>query len=134
MTKFTHIIKRDGNVVPFTPKRIANAIYRAAVAVGGRDRSASEALADQVVSQLEQTTPEGEMPNIEQIQDMVEKVLIENGRAKVAKPYILYREERARQRENAPTETACHRAISPGPSSGKRWTGLAHITSTRLPC
>ncbi len=66
---------------------------------GGRDRSTSEALAAEVVSQLEQTTPEGEMPNIEQIQDMVEKVLIENGRAKVAKAYILYREERARQRE-----------------------------------
>jgi transcriptional regulator NrdR family protein len=57
MTKFTHIIKRDGSVVPFTPERIANAIYRAAVAVGGRDRSTSEALAAEVVSQLEQTTP-----------------------------------------------------------------------------
>ena len=99
MTKITRVTKRDGSVVPFTPERISNAIYRAAVAVGGRDRAASEALAAQVVAQLEETTPEGEIPNIEHIQDLVEKVLIENGRAKVAKAYILYREERARQRE-----------------------------------
>jgi uridine kinase len=99
MTKLTHVIKRDGSIVPFTPERITNAIYRAAVAVGGRDRAASEALAAQVIAQLEAATPEGEIPNIEQIQDMVEKVLIENGHAKVAKAYILYREERARQRE-----------------------------------
>ena len=91
MTKITRVTKRDGSVVPFTPERISNAIYRAAVAVGGRDRAASEALAAQVVAQLEETTPEGEIPNIEHIQDLVEKVLIENGRAKVAKAYILYR-------------------------------------------
>lgn len=98
MTKLTHVIKRDGSIVPFTPERITNAIYRAAVAVGGRDKKAAEILSAQVVSKLEQSLPEGETPNIEMIQDLVEKVLIENGRAKVAKAYILYRNERARQR------------------------------------
>jgi uridine kinase len=84
--------------VPFTPERITNAIYRAAVAVGGRDRATAESLTEQVVTLLEQTTPPGQDPTVEEIQDLVEKVLIENGHAKVAKAYILYREERASRR------------------------------------
>ena len=99
MPQITHVVKRNGTLVPFTPERITNAIYRAAVAVGGRDRKTSQELASQVVSLLERNTPEGESPTIEQIQDLVEKVLIENGHARVAKAYILYRDERARQRE-----------------------------------
>ena len=94
----THVIKRTGAVVPFTPERITNAIYRAAVAVGGRDRSTAEGLTKQVVDILEQTIPPSQHPTVEEIQDVVEKVLIENGHAKVAKAYILYREERARRR------------------------------------
>jgi uridine kinase len=97
-TKLTHVIKRTGAVVPFTPGRITNAIYRAAVAVGGRDRSIAEGLTGQVVALLEEATPEGQYPTVEEIQDVVEKVLIENGHARVAKAYILYREERARRR------------------------------------
>ncbi len=99
MTEIKFVTKRNGAIVPFTPERIANAIYRAAVAVGGRDKTISQQLADQVVTLLEAQTPEGGIPNIEQIQDLVEKVLIENGHTKVAKAYILYRDERARQRE-----------------------------------
>jgi uridine kinase len=97
-SRITHIIKRTGAVVPFTPERITHAIYRAAVAVGGRDRSIAEGLTEQVVDILEDTTPLGKHPTVEEIQDIVEKVLIENGHAKVAKAYILYREERARRR------------------------------------
>jgi uridine kinase len=96
--RLTHVIKRTGAVVPFNPERITNAIYRAAVAVGGRDRSIAEGLTQQVVEILEDTTPPGKHPAVEEIQDVVEKVLIENGHARVAKAYILYREERARQR------------------------------------
>jgi len=98
MTPITHVIKRTGAVVPFNKERITNAIYRAAVAVGGRDRSIAEGLADQVVMMLEQTTPPGHTPTVEEIQDIVEKVLIENGHAQTAKAYILYRNERARRR------------------------------------
>lgn len=98
MTKLTHVIKRDGSIVPFTPERITNAIYRAAVAVDGRDKQRAEDLSAQVVAALEKSVPEGENPTIETIQDEVEKVLIENGHARVAKAYILYRDERARQR------------------------------------
>lgn len=97
-TAITHVIKRTGAVVPFTPERITNAIYRAAVAVGGRDRTIAEGLTRQVVEILEKTVPPGHFPTVEEIQDLVEKVLIENGHAKVAKAYILYREERARRR------------------------------------
>ncbi len=99
MTRITHVVKRTGAIVPFNQERIANAIYRAAVAVGGRDRSIAEELSDQVVVMLEETTPPDRPPTIEEIQDIVEKVLIENGRAKTAKAYILYRDERARQRK-----------------------------------
>ncbi|NMD27934.1 MAG: response regulator SirA, partial [Chloroflexi bacterium] len=87
MSPITHVVKRNGTLVPFTPERITNAIYRAAVAVGGRDRQTSEELAAQVVALLEQNTSPGESPSIEQIQDMVEKILIENGHARVAKAY-----------------------------------------------
>ncbi len=93
------VIKRSGDIVDFTPERITNAIYRAAVSVGGRDRGTAEKLSQKVVSILEEKTPENHIPTIEEIQDIVEKVLIENGHAKVAKAYILYRDERARRRE-----------------------------------
>ena len=94
----TNIVKRSGVIVPFNPARISNAIYRAAVEVGGRDRATAEGLAQQVVQLLEAQIPPGQIPTVEQVQDAVEKVLIENGHAKVAKAYILYREEHARMR------------------------------------
>lgn len=106
MGKITQVIKRTGAVVPFTPERITNAIYRAAVAVGGRDREISEHLADQVVEMLEKDHPDGFIPHIEEIQDLVEKVLIETGHARVAKAYILYRDERARHRKQHDAQTA----------------------------
>jgi uridine kinase len=92
------VIKRDGRVVPFTQNRITNAIYRAAVAVGGRDKVTSQRLSDQVVALLETQFAPDKVPTVEEIQDVVEKVLIENGHAKVAKAYILYRDERNRRR------------------------------------
>lgn len=99
MSKITHVIKRSGAIVPFTPERITNAIYRAAVAVGGRDRDRAEWLSGQVVKTLEKRSPEGHIPHIEEIQDSVEEVLIENGHSQVSKEYILYREKRALSRE-----------------------------------
>ena len=98
MNAIKSVVKRSGAVVPFNPDRITNAIYRAAVAVGGRDRSVAEGLTQQVVELLETKTPADHTPTVEEIQDIVEKVLIENGHAKVAKAYILYRDERTRLR------------------------------------
>jgi uridine kinase len=106
MAEITHVVKRTGATVPFKKERITNAIYRAAVAVGGRDRSIAENLADQVVDMLEETTPPDHTPTVEEIQDVVEKVLIENGHAKTAKAYILYREERARRRQERARRSA----------------------------
>lgn len=99
MSKFQFVIKRTGAVVPFNPERISNAIYRAAVAVGGRDKEKAAELGNKVMAILESRYEEGYKPSIEEIQDVVEKVLIENGHAKVAKEYIIYREEAARRRE-----------------------------------
>ena len=98
MAKTKHVKKRDGRVVPFTQERITNAIYRAAVAVGGRDRQTARNLSDQVVALVDNNFPSDKIPSVEDIQDIVEKVLIENGHARVAKAYILYRDERNRSR------------------------------------
>ena len=92
------IRKRDGRVVTFDESKIADAIFKAACAVGGSDRSLAEELAAVVTMFLEKNY-EGRVPGIEDIQDMVEKVLIETGHAKTAKAYILYRDRRARIRE-----------------------------------
>lgn len=120
MAKIQSVIKRSGAIVPFLPERITNAIYRAAVAVGGRDRNTAEDLSQQVVQLLEEKTPEGYTPTIEEIQDLVEKVLIENGHAKVAKAYILYRDERARVRKE-------RAALASRPSENIPWAKIWHI-------
>ena len=98
MSKFKYVIKRSGAVVPFNPDRIANVIYRAAVSVGGRDKEKAAELSQQVIAVMEEKFEDGYKPHVEEIQDLVEKVLIENGHAKVAKEFILYREEASRRR------------------------------------
>src|SRR5690606_31587294 len=92
------IKKRDGREVPFNIEKIANAIFKAAVAVGGSDYDTSMDLALQVVEYIEDNL-DTEIPTVEQVQDVVEKILIENGHANTAKAYILYRAERTRVRE-----------------------------------
>lgn len=98
MTELEHIIKRDGRTVPFTKIRITNAIFRAAVAVGERDRDEADRLADKVIDQLGRMSWAESNPSVEEIQDIVEKVLIENGKTKIVKAYILYRAERTHKR------------------------------------
>lgn len=90
--------KRDGAVVPFNRNKIAEAIWKAEKAVGGKDRSLAERLADNVVKVLEEKFVE-KIPTVEEIQDIVERVLIESGRARTAKAYILYRQKRTEIRE-----------------------------------
>ncbi len=93
------IKKRDGRIVLFDKNKIANAIFAAARSVGGKDRKRAEELADIVERTLNETYGEDYIPTVEEIQDIVEKVLIENGHAKTAKAYILYRKEKERIRE-----------------------------------
>jgi len=95
-----YVKKRDGRLVKFDKEKIVNAIFKAAQAVGGKDRKLAEKLADEVTSILEKDFKE-KIPHVEQIQDIVEKVLIENGHAKTAKAYILYREQHKNIRETA---------------------------------
>ncbi len=94
----TCITKRDGRTRPFDIEKIANAIYKAAQAIGGHDYQTSLALANRVAEELEAQLGEA-APSVEQVQDTVEKVLIENGHARTAKEFILYRAERTRIRE-----------------------------------
>ncbi len=93
MVRLSLVQKRDGRIVEFEPDRITHAIFRAAKAVGGTDRSESEKLTGKVIGYLESRLSENQVPGIEEIQDAVEKVLIEEGHAKVAKSYILYRKQ-----------------------------------------
>jgi len=94
----TKIKKRDGREVPFNIEKISNAIFKAAQAAGGHDYNTSMALAEKVVNVVDDKF-QGKIPDVEDIQDIVEKVLIESGHAKTAKEYILYRAERNRVRE-----------------------------------
>ncbi len=87
------IRKRDGKVEDFNPFRITNAIWKAAQAVGGKDHRRATELTEKVLEQLEKELKMGEIPTVEQVQDIVEKVLIEQGHAKTAKAYILYRKQ-----------------------------------------
>lgn len=91
------IKKRDGRLVPFDKEKISNAIFKAANVVGGKDSVLADELAGVVISFLGKIFSD-KIPGIEDIQDMVEKVLIETGHAKTAKAYILYREKRKRRR------------------------------------
>jgi ribonucleoside-triphosphate reductase len=94
----TKIRKRDGREVPFNIEKIANAIFKAAGAAGGDDYDTALSLAEKVVQYIE-LVMDRKVPTVEEIQDAVEKVLIENGHARTAKKYILYRAERTRVRE-----------------------------------
>ncbi len=96
---FKEIRKRDGRVVPFDPEKITDAIFKAAKAVGGSDRSIAENLTGQVIKNLQQKVQNGVTPSVEEVQDEVEVVLIENGHARTAKAYILYRDRRTRIRD-----------------------------------
>jgi ribonucleoside-diphosphate reductase alpha chain len=98
-TKISKIKKRDGRIVDFDQNKIVEAIFKAAQSVGGEDRSIAERLSDQVVELLEKQSKPEEIPTVEQVQDIVEKVLIDNGHAKTAKAYILYRQKRAEVRK-----------------------------------
>lgn len=94
----TQIIKRDGRTAEFNEEKIAKAIFRAAEAAGGNDYGMSEALAKEVVDYIGANV-KSEIPTVEEVQDVVEKILVEKGHARTAKKYILYRNERTRMRE-----------------------------------
>jgi len=93
------IKKRDGRTVEFNKAKIADAIFKAARAVGGEDYNLAEKLADIVLKRVEKSIAPRVVPTVEEVQDAVEKTLIEGGHAKTAKAYILYRDQRTKIRE-----------------------------------
>ena len=96
-----YVRKRDGRLAPFDGERIVNAIWKAVKAVGEGDRSLAEKLGAQTIAELKKRFGEDGVPTVEEIQDIVEKVLIENSLVKVAKAYILYRKQHQDLRELA---------------------------------
>lgn len=93
-----HVKKRDGSLEMFQQEKITWAIFKAANAVGGNDFDLAVSLSKKVVEKVAEKY-KNEVPDIEAIQDVVEKVLIEGGHAQTAKAYILYREKRKGARE-----------------------------------
>ncbi len=95
--KLECVKKRDGRTVPFDRRKIADAIFKAAQSVGGHDRYLADDLAE-VVGMYLVREYKGDTPSVEDIQDVVERILIKTGHARTAKAYILYRQKRARAR------------------------------------
>lgn len=98
MSGISKIRKRDGRIVDFDISKISEAILNAAKVLGGNNKEMSDKLADEVHDRLIAqfgSTP----PPVESIQDVVEAVLIDNGHARTAKEYILYRAERTKNRD-----------------------------------
>ncbi|MCD7770744.1 MAG: anaerobic ribonucleoside triphosphate reductase [Oscillospiraceae bacterium] len=93
----TKIQKRDGRIVTFNVEKIASAIYKAAESVGGTDYDQALEIAERVCDAVEASGKK--IPTVEEIQDEVERTLIEEGHASTAKAYILYRANRTRVRE-----------------------------------
>ena len=99
------VIRRNGAFSPFGAGKIALAITKAFVAVEGSDATASrriraavELMTQQVVDALSRRAEPGRPIHIEDIQDQVELALMRSGEHKVARAYVLYREERAQER------------------------------------
>lgn len=94
---FETIAKRDGRNVPFDKSKITEAIFKAASAVGGVDRKLAGEITLDVINDLNKNFVNKAF-GVEDIQDSVEKILIERGHAKIAKAYILYRAKRTSMR------------------------------------
>jgi len=93
MMMIRKIIKRDGNVDDFNPVRITNAIWEACSAVGEKDLDEVHTMTSDVIKTIENDLDYGEIPDVSDVQDTVEKVLMERGHYKTAKAYILYRQQ-----------------------------------------
>ncbi|MDO8342714.1 MAG: ATP cone domain-containing protein, partial [Cellvibrio sp.] len=99
------VIKRNGTVVPFDASKIAIAMTKAFLAVEGGKAAAStrvhevvNTLTDQITATFKRRMPSGGTIHIEEIQDQVELILMRSGEQKIARDYVLYREEHARMR------------------------------------
>jgi ribonucleoside-diphosphate reductase alpha chain len=97
------IRKRDGRIVEFNQNKISNAIYKALIAVGKQDYLLAEKLSEKVFQKMVQQRygidSAAMIPSVEDVQDIVESILIEEGLSETTKAYILYRHERRKIRD-----------------------------------
>ena len=98
LSKIGQIKKRDGRIVTFDANKITQAIFKACQSVGDGDFEKARNISQQVVSILEITCRGLRVPDVEEVQDLVEKILIENGYSEIVKSYILYREQHTQLR------------------------------------
>jgi len=96
--RITKVQKRDGRIADFDQEKITTAIFNAAKSVGGEDYELAKSISDEVVATLNREF-RTKLPNVEQVQDTAEKVLIKLDHAKTAKAYILYRQKHAEIRQ-----------------------------------
>ena len=97
------IKKRDGRLVGFDQSKISHAIYKALIATGQPNYELSELLGSKVTDKLKQHgygSEKKNIPSVEDVQDIVESILIEEGLSETAKSYILYRHERRKLRDD----------------------------------
>lgn len=99
MCVLEYIRKRDGRLAVFEEKKIAEAIKKSVRAVDGKDMDKADGVVRQVVGILEIIYKDDRVPTVENVQDLVEKQLIESGHAQTAKAFILYRRQHEQLRE-----------------------------------
>ncbi|NUP89079.1 MAG: response regulator SirA [Candidatus Sumerlaeia bacterium] len=99
MSPVTHVVKRSGRLVEFDPRRITNAVFKAALGLQGDDMERAEEVSARVTDKVNATFGEDNPPTVEDIQDIVVATLREMDHGRTADAYQRYREEHARQRE-----------------------------------
>ncbi|MEQ9463077.1 MAG: ATP cone domain-containing protein, partial [Haliea sp.] len=127
------VIKRNGTVVPFEESKISVAITKAFLAVEGGTAAASTRihetvakLTDQVANTFRRRMPSGGTVHIEDIQDQVELALMRAGEHKIARDYVIYREEQARKR-------AARKALSPAAQEAAGSISVVQLDGSRAP-
>jgi len=99
MAHVSHIRKRDGRVVVFDESKITEAVFKAFKANNDFEKDKAEKISAQVVSIINAVYKDGKVPTVENVQDLVEATLLNNGHTNAAKLYILYRDQHAKMRE-----------------------------------
>ena len=94
-----YVIKRDGRKVKFNENKITNAIFKATKAIGCSNKNIAENCTQLVTEELTNRYNDDEFPEVEEIQDLIESILIQQGYEELAKEYITYRYKRSLIRE-----------------------------------
>jgi ribonucleoside-triphosphate reductase len=99
MNKVAHIRKRDGRIDDFDQVKITEAIFKAFKANNNYEMEKADVISEQVASIINVVYKDGKIPSVENVQDLVETTLINNGMTNIAKSYILYRDQHDKMRD-----------------------------------